>query len=181
MDGMETVEVLRRAKALIDSPEKWWKKVEQQPAAEGSNCALTALIQVAWQRGAHHSAEDALGEVLGMNDPSHDIPVWNDAPERTHAEVMAAFDKAIAAEEAKAQPTPAADETLSIMAACDAAAELVADAVIRQEPDYHRPTVVEVASAELFLCSQDVARYFPPITQSERDEFAEAIRAELGA
>ena len=31
----------------------------------------------------------------------HEIVPWNDAPERTHAEVMAAFDRAIAAEQAK--------------------------------------------------------------------------------
>lgn len=73
-----------------------------------------------------------------------------------------------------------AEEMLSVMAACDAAAEIVTNAVMRQEPDYHRPTVLDVAKAELFYAAQDVAQYFPPITESERDEFAEAIKRELG-
>ena len=44
-----------------------------------------------------NSALATLKRIIG----SHEIVPWNDAPERTHAEVMAAFDRAIAAEQAK--------------------------------------------------------------------------------
>lgn len=51
------------------------------------------VVRRAWVR-----ALDALRDAIGGTDT---VIAWNDAPERTHAEVLAAFDKAIAAERAK--------------------------------------------------------------------------------
>jgi hypothetical protein len=77
-------DVLRRARALIDTPEKW---CQGQCELGEAKCALGAIL------GAdpnYAAAALALNRVVAPN-----IPAWNDAPERTHADVMAAFDRAI--------------------------------------------------------------------------------------
>ena len=92
---------LEAARALIDTPEKWhqgsFRKYDNGVACRW--CALGACYQLT-ERGDHMRYRDmarALRGVVGM--PVHD---WNDAPERTHADIMAAFDKAIANERSKA-------------------------------------------------------------------------------
>lgn len=98
----EVQQLLADAKALISAPERW----TQGEFARDSHghraywggelakcyCSIGAINAV-----THENA------VLTMNKPymilgsqvGGSIVVWNDAPERTHAEVMAAFDKAI--------------------------------------------------------------------------------------
>lgn len=90
---MKASEILIAARALIDTPEKWVKGRKY-----GCWCARDAIIAVAPDEPrSTNSALATLKRAIGR--PG--IVSWNDAPERTHAEVMAAFDRAIAAEQAK--------------------------------------------------------------------------------
>ena len=103
------------ARALIDTPEKWTKGAYQRDAAgnevvnfeRGSwrstatapqfHCVSGAIMNV-----CHENREDVaiflhLGKSIGLDCEPFYPPItsWNDAPERTHAEVMLAFDRAI--------------------------------------------------------------------------------------
>lgn len=106
----ETSEILRKAKALIDTPEKWTifaeardKYGERVYARESFACKFCA-------EGAIYAAGGYLGDdrdeailfrkVIGQTS----IFGWNDEDGRTHAEVMEAFDKAIALAEAESAP-----------------------------------------------------------------------------
>lgn len=87
----QTAQVLRAAKALIEQPEKWgrWTKTNRP----GTYCAVEAVEAV--------TRASPLGEVratamLRRATKSSNVLTWNDARNRTHAQVMAAFDKAIA-------------------------------------------------------------------------------------
>ena len=88
---MKQSEVLRKAKALIDRPEKWFGPPEKR---DGSNCAGTAIISAGefsgWDNPVQFLFEKA------NNIPNEHIALWNNTPNRTHAEVMQAFDRAIA-------------------------------------------------------------------------------------
>lgn len=112
-------DVLRKARALIDSPEKWtqhtwarWSNGEQctigarsaaQFSAGGTLCRVTVAPHKSSdpkyrkQFEALEAAENILVAVVGMK-----VEAWNDAPERTHAEVLEAFDRAIALAESRA-------------------------------------------------------------------------------
>lgn len=176
---MLTSEVLRRARDLIDTPEKW---CQGDLGGNGSYCAVGAC-------------KLALG--MDLRDPIHfnGIPdvlreleavmrMWpsefNDAAHTTHADVMAAFDQAIAEAEAQEQPTPNADELQRILAACDALTDTLTDSIIAESPDYDRATVRDVAHAEVFMCAQDVKRLFGPVSAEEREAVKRAIRDSLG-
>lgn len=94
------------AKALIDTPEKWGKGngtflFGQVPSHQ--NCAMTACGRVAVDAGRdddYPPMHAALNSAL----PSEFRSVWsfNDAIKTTHADIMALFDRAIAA----ADPSP---------------------------------------------------------------------------
>lgn len=111
----ETAEVLRRAKALIATPEKWcrgatardakgrpiaivWSRrmgiVANMPPEAVALCAGGALLSVCESRlweAAYAALRMAQGRVTDT------VGEYNDA--RTHAEVMAWMDRTIAAEE----------------------------------------------------------------------------------
>lgn len=99
-----TAQVLREAKALIDSPEKWWKSDIRGGLPTGCFpsdriCAGRAIALVCGER--YHDLCDLIRKASGA--PNwHTLPYWNDAPERTHAEVMDAFDRAITLAEQEA-------------------------------------------------------------------------------
>lgn len=95
-----TVEVLRKARALIEKPEAWVKE-HFAVKADGQDthyadadavrfCVAGALRRVEDQHGLAYEILRQAARCFGS------ICEWNDAPERTHAEVLAAFDKAIA-------------------------------------------------------------------------------------
>lgn len=109
---MSVVAILQTAKARIDTPEKWrqgWTSTaSDNPDAD---CSQTAIEHAS----AHMAPRDyyvrrrlsggallALATAVGIECDLAEIWRWNDAPERTHAEVMAAFDKAIALAEQNA-------------------------------------------------------------------------------
>lgn len=106
-------ETLRRAKELIDAPERWCQDVAvRHLGVDGTvvpwqRCATAAVMSVVLHGStAYYDAIKALSRAEGGPVEGHAGPVgfvqrFNDAPGRTHAEVMAMYDRAIAAEEAK--------------------------------------------------------------------------------
>lgn len=99
---------LRAAKALIDTPQKWTQRAFAKTAdgalttytAEDAACFCSAgaIFRVVGDAEPRERAcLDALGATMGTH--RLDIPKFNDT--RTHAEVMAAWDAAIAAAEAQ--------------------------------------------------------------------------------
>lgn len=104
----DVAEVLRKARAKI-TPEGAW--TQEYLARDAANCPVSEVdpSAVCWCAfgviGAVSSMDTwmaAIG-IFGRAIGERAIGYWNDAPERTHAEVLAAFDKAIAASEG-AQP-----------------------------------------------------------------------------
>ncbi len=100
---------LEKAKALIDTPHKWTQGTYAQDSEGWSvtvssadavcYCAHGAIAAVGGLGSERTDAmADAVAEVLELpgKHEYNRLPPWNDAPERTHAEVMEAFDKAIA-------------------------------------------------------------------------------------
>lgn len=93
-------DVLRIARAKIDTPDKWWGGAGMSLGQEKNHCARTAISseeKCLETRPEVQRALELFCQVLGT-DPNRPGQVyrWNDAPERTHAEVLAAFDRAIA-------------------------------------------------------------------------------------
>ncbi len=95
---MTPKEVLIAARKLIESPKQWLKGADSGLRNEiwcycASGALMTAVDEnippVDWD-----AAENALS-LAATGDPDGNIPIWNDAPERTHEEVLAAFDEAI--------------------------------------------------------------------------------------
>ena len=106
---MKTSEVLRAARAKIEVPERWTKRMF---ARDKERCRVVSwsTFAVCWcGQGANHAVvgpagdwgdpDKALDEAVGGN-----FPDWQDDLQGTHveahAEVLAAFDKAIAEREA---------------------------------------------------------------------------------
>lgn len=96
----EVVTVLKKARALIDSPEKWCRG-DQGINATDPHCALGAIHHAAFGKvvGCDRSKRywTPLFEAIGK--PPHDfneawaLAEWNNS--HSHAEVMEAFDRAI--------------------------------------------------------------------------------------
>ncbi len=93
---MKTSEVLTYAMELIDTPEKWARNVYSSPR---KLCVQQAIYQVAEKLGLDcvTAANNAFCRAIG----GWSVGLWNDHPNRTHAEVMAAGRRAIAAEQEK--------------------------------------------------------------------------------
>ena len=99
---METVDILKAARALIDTPEKWTRGLNARDA-HGQDVRPNSLEAVCFcARGAiirsagfeHIDAYELLQNALpiGGNDF---VPAYNDNPDTTHADIMALFDRAI--------------------------------------------------------------------------------------
>lgn len=102
---------LREARAFIDTPEKWTQGANARDAvglpvpvsARGAVCFCSAGAVIrAVPSVDFSSAASQLVEAAGIVSftVEHGLTVWNDDPERTHAEVLAAFDRAIEAAQA---------------------------------------------------------------------------------
>jgi hypothetical protein len=93
--------ILRAARRLIEEPERWTKgaaardsagkRVESGDTSAQCWCAYGAIGRATGYRVSDWDARMLLSEVVGGC-----ISMWNDAPWRTHVEVLAAFDAAIA-------------------------------------------------------------------------------------
>jgi hypothetical protein len=100
------LEVLEGALEILRDPKRWTKGTlardsSGKPTDISGNyavcfCASGAIIKASFNIGymkARHSLSDVVGNCS--------ISWWNDAPERTHAEIIQGFEKAIAVERAK--------------------------------------------------------------------------------
>lgn len=93
---MKTSEILREARKRIDAPEKWTKRI---PLSSGQHCAVTACgSRYISDDVAQRAAWDALRKQMPVDGP---LFRYNDDPSTTHADIMALYDRAIAACEAK--------------------------------------------------------------------------------
>lgn len=97
---MTTLDILIAARAKITDPKNWWdgklfsswKYGRTFCAAEAIGfCGETTPTRIV-------KALNALAAAAGIR--RKHIPVWNDASDRTHEHVMAAFNRAIASERA---------------------------------------------------------------------------------
>lgn len=103
--AMTPKEILIKARELIADPEHWIQGVNAQDADESEVdpedetavcfCMAGALLHVgagdaAFRIEAHAALVRAAQATCGLISP------FNDDPDRTHADVLAAFDKAIA-------------------------------------------------------------------------------------
>lgn len=101
---MKTIDILRAAREKISKPGTWTQNATARDAdgcqllaidpGAVSWCAYGAIIAVSLREG-HIAAIESVCRCTG----AESLGVWNDRDGRTHAEVLAAFDKAIAAEE----------------------------------------------------------------------------------
>lgn len=97
-------EILIAARAKIEAPERWTKgefaRTEDGKACRSSSDAASCYCMEGavlsqpylWRKKARACAILRLA-VVTLDYPT--TPSWNDAPDRTHAEVLAAFDRAI--------------------------------------------------------------------------------------
>lgn len=87
------------AKALIDTPEKWGKGNYDK---DGCMCAMGALMAVtAASSWAVIGTPIHVALTQALPDGQFAVVPFNDEDETTHADVMALFDRAIAAEPSK--------------------------------------------------------------------------------
>lgn len=91
---MDTLTILIEARKLIESPKHW---CQGKLHYGGAHCSIGAIDRVT--HGAYFGSPAIVALVTAIGFPL--ISVWNDHPRRKHSEVLAAFDKAIAAERAK--------------------------------------------------------------------------------
>ena len=108
-----TLDVLRRARELLSEPQGWTqgtfaRDIRGRRAASARDavcwCAIGALLRatdVSIRADAVAAVAALVHHGIGITAPdsSRALVAWNDCPERTHAEVLEAFDRAIAAEE----------------------------------------------------------------------------------
>jgi hypothetical protein len=98
---MKASEVLMKAKALIGTPDKWCKGTYHSNS--GGHCMIGSLFAIA---GTGITETHPSVQYLQYGCTTF-IWAFNDHPQTTHADVMAAFDKAIAlalADERKDEP-----------------------------------------------------------------------------
>lgn len=106
---MTAPDILRAARALIAEPASWTQHTSARnrtgapthPRYAGAVCwcAIGAVVAVTPNRRKQLAALRLLGQPAATGE--FFLSVWNDSPERTHAEVLAAFDRAIVLAEAQ--------------------------------------------------------------------------------
>ena len=87
-----------KARALIDTPAKWVQGRSQRKRKGGTAYCSTAAITMAADR--YDPFQNAILHLYGAikrhaGQSYATVAAWNDAPDRTHAEVLQAFDWAI--------------------------------------------------------------------------------------
>lgn len=95
MSKRTVLQILKAARAKIADPKDWGKGLRGYDRSCETSCAAEAISS--FGDGYYHgdSTQAFLALISAAGKPYH-IQDWNDAPERTHAEVIAAFDRAIA-------------------------------------------------------------------------------------
>mgnify|MGYP003404033147 CR=1 FL=1 len=98
---METLEIIRKTRALIATPETWTTQAgardhDGAPVSWDAPEVACRCLYIAVATAARSCiGEERVAEALGFL-RSADIAPWNDAPGRTHAEVLARIDEATA-------------------------------------------------------------------------------------
>ncbi len=93
--------IIQVALPLIDTPEKWCKGAYRKLGPPVAYCALGAIMAACRliPKGTFAffsvdgKAADMVAAAAGLNG-RHELSPWNEAPKRTHAEVVEAFTKA---------------------------------------------------------------------------------------
>lgn len=109
---MKPSEQLRAAARLIDTPEKWtrWYYAKDKHGnplfADELNygvcfCAVGAIAAAANSTFCEATGSDAYEYLRGW--VGHRVQYWNDAPGRTHTEVLDAFERAAQLAESEGQ------------------------------------------------------------------------------
>lgn len=95
---MDAHEVLVKARNYIDQKGWAYRRGGWEREQPTGRCAMNAVTceEVRADRETESGALNLLAEAAGLTDLI-EIPSWNDAPGRTKAEVLAAFDAAISA------------------------------------------------------------------------------------
>lgn len=102
------VTVLRAARAMVATPEQWCQ-------GEGHRGIAFCMGRALRESQLHVAGGECHALDLLLKDPClDDVVVWNDTPGRTHAEVLAVFDAAIARGLAKSQETQTQRETVHV-------------------------------------------------------------------
>lgn len=101
---MNTLQILIEARKLIEKPERWIQHDYARDADGGEVtpddsdatcfCMLGALARSA--HAMEHEAHRLPAALVLSTTVGGRVHHWNDDPDRTHAEVLAAFDRAIA-------------------------------------------------------------------------------------
>ena len=84
--------VLLDARKLIEREEDWW----DGNGAHGRRLCPLLAIDAAASKRRPHDLNGPLKYLYKSTGTPLGIPAWNDTPGRTHAEVLQAFDRAIA-------------------------------------------------------------------------------------
>lgn len=188
LDLVKVLGILRGARGRIEDPEKWCVGTYMNGVQA---CAVASLYIAAGDAAGNCLSQvDDLREtkfafrslhriIFGDVRPDHEddpnyapgeerLYLWNDEDGRTHPEVLAAFDKAIAAIEAQInplaygfvlpEPTPNADAALAVLEACEEAGGVVARQIVTNRPGLDFEEVASVAASELFYAAQDTAK-----------------------
>jgi hypothetical protein len=94
-----TLALARRVRALLEAPERWTQMALAR-TAEGELCEPTDSVAVCWcLLGAFDHVErgDDVGFIRFLEkELGGSVTRWNDAPGRTHADVLALLDRVIA-------------------------------------------------------------------------------------
>lgn len=99
MEHSKTKAVLIKARALIDTPDRWVQHYYsvQKDGVVKSYCASGALHAAATRDEGDRAWEALYDAIEGRTGGNWGgVATWNDDPGRTHAEIMQAFDWAIA-------------------------------------------------------------------------------------
>ena len=105
---MTLVETLRAARALVDTPEKWLQgafRDGQKRCIAGALRDVSPVLITDSNRSYElfaMSDDPAYRTLLCVTGSPVTLSEWNDTSGRTHADVLAAFDRAIKAAEAVA-------------------------------------------------------------------------------
>lgn len=89
-----TRKILRTARHLIEKPEDWTNSLDKTGGDCAPYCAGFAIMAAQGSNAGDSKAFEAFRHAVGLR-PGGYVGGWNDR--HTHAEVLAAFDKAIEA------------------------------------------------------------------------------------
>ena len=101
---------LRAAQALIDKPEKWtqcamwrdstgnskdWPPEPNDMAARSATGAIREVCRLGEESEVKSRLLSFINRHMAIGQYCYTVTEWNDHPDRTHADVMQAFDRAI--------------------------------------------------------------------------------------